>query len=111
MTPGVSAGSNHVGASETWTAIVSWPSGAAAAGVATGESTATVRASRSAGGRDERRTLTVSSVLSIESVRVGVIRVHLDAAAYTVGPFIIWSMKTSGILADAQSILDDTIQM
>jgi len=31
MTPGVSAGSNHAGASETWTASVSCPSGAAAA--------------------------------------------------------------------------------
>jgi len=40
-----------------------------------------------------------------------VIRVHLDVAAYTVGPFIIRSMKTSEILADAKSILDDTIQL
>ena len=39
------------------------------------------------------------------------IRVHLDVAAYTVGPFIIRSMKTSEILADAKSILDDTIQL
>jgi len=30
MTPGVSAGSNHAGASETWTANVICPSGAAA---------------------------------------------------------------------------------
>src|SRR5215471_11464101 len=30
--PGVSAGSNHVGASEMWTSQVTWPSGAAAAG-------------------------------------------------------------------------------
>src|SRR5262252_3379766 len=28
MMPGVSAGSNHVGAIDTWTAQVSWPSGA-----------------------------------------------------------------------------------
>src|SRR5262245_36420318 len=33
--PGVSAGSNHVGASEMWTPQVIWPSGAAAAGAAT----------------------------------------------------------------------------
>src|SRR5437660_11508807 len=32
--PGVSAGSNHVGASEMWTPQVTWPSGAAAAGTA-----------------------------------------------------------------------------
>src|SRR4029450_4064742 len=32
MIPTVSAGSNHVGAMETWTAVVSWPSGAATAG-------------------------------------------------------------------------------
>src|SRR5204863_1449509 len=32
--PGVSAGSNHVGASEMWTPQVTWPSGAAAAGPA-----------------------------------------------------------------------------
>ena len=32
--PGVSAGSNHVGASEMWTPHVIWPSGAAAAGTA-----------------------------------------------------------------------------
>ena len=30
--PEVSAGSNHVGASDTWTAYVIWPSGAPAAG-------------------------------------------------------------------------------
>src|SRR2546430_3012778 len=32
--PGVSAGSNHVGASEMWTPQVTWPSGAASAGTA-----------------------------------------------------------------------------
>src|SRR5215813_7930071 len=32
--PGVSAGSNHVGASETCTPQVTWPSGAAPAGIA-----------------------------------------------------------------------------
>src|SRR5436309_12796764 len=32
--PGVSAGSNHVGASEMWTPQITWPSGAAAAGTA-----------------------------------------------------------------------------
>jgi hypothetical protein len=38
MIPEVSAGSNHVGASETCTAQVIWPSGAAALGeVATAE--------------------------------------------------------------------------
>src|SRR5437867_842713 len=35
MTEGVSAGSNHVGANEMWTAHVTSPSGAAAAGAAT----------------------------------------------------------------------------
>ena len=33
MIPAVSAGSNHAGARETWTAQVSWPSGAAATDV------------------------------------------------------------------------------
>src|SRR5262249_62127163 len=33
MIPWVSAGSNHVGASEMWTPHVIWPSGVAAAGV------------------------------------------------------------------------------
>src|SRR5689334_3427544 len=36
ITDGVSAGSNHVGASETWTANVTSPSAAIAAGVASG---------------------------------------------------------------------------
>src|SRR5262245_61699836 len=35
MIPGVSAGSNHVGAMVTWTPQVSWPSGAASVGPAT----------------------------------------------------------------------------
>src|SRR5882762_1612812 len=118
MTPGVSAGSNHVGARETWTAIVSWPagaserpSGAAAASVATGGSAATVRASRSASARDERRTLTVSSVLSIDSVACRRDRGAPRRRSIHRGPFIIRSMKTAEILADAKSLLEDTIQL
>src|SRR5262245_19960776 len=42
ITAGVSAGSNHVGASETWTAHVTWPSGAAE----TGAPALTTRANR-----------------------------------------------------------------
>src|SRR2546423_406756 len=41
MIPGVSAGSNQVGATETWTAHVSRPSGAPGAGVGTSRATAT----------------------------------------------------------------------
>src|SRR5258707_1065819 len=46
MIPGVSAGSNQVGARETWTAHVAWPSGAAMA--AGGEGTAATTATRAA---------------------------------------------------------------
>src|SRR5215510_11504224 len=59
MTPGVSAGSNHVGASDTCTAIVIWPSGAAGAG--TGTASATARARRATEASEGRRTFTVSS--------------------------------------------------
>src|SRR5438552_18695177 len=52
--PGVSAGSNHVGASETWTPQVIWPSGAAAAGSAP---TAKIIRTRTA---TERRNLIMS---------------------------------------------------
>src|SRR5215831_18434186 len=52
--PGVSAGSNHVGASETWTPQVTWPSGAAAAGPAAAPEIARTRAVT------ERRGLIVS---------------------------------------------------
>src|SRR5882724_417434 len=67
MTPGVSAGSNHVGASDTWTANVICPTGASErpSGAAdTGGTSATVRASTTTDASDERRTVTVSSVLS-----------------------------------------------
>src|SRR6185369_12565689 len=52
MTAGVSAGSNHVGASETWTAHVTWPSGAAETGApmavsATNTTSATARVTSS----------------------------------------------------------------
>src|SRR5262245_16228988 len=45
MMPGVSAGSNHVGASETWTPQVSCPSGAACAAWAPGMATAAATSS------------------------------------------------------------------
>src|SRR5262245_30848300 len=60
MTPGVSAGSNHVGASDTWTANVIWPSGAA--DTAGGSSRA--RARTTANSDDERRCFIVFSVLA-----------------------------------------------
>src|SRR6185503_19057608 len=52
MTPGVSAGSNHVGASVTWSAMVTCPSGEAAAGADEHASATTARA------RSERRAFT-----------------------------------------------------
>jgi hypothetical protein len=66
MTPGVSAGSNHVGARETCTANVSCPSGAAAAGATIGGRIATVSASSRARGSEERRVLTRSSNVAID---------------------------------------------
>jgi hypothetical protein len=48
MMPEVSAGSNQVGASETWTAQVIWPEGWAAAGAAAAVATATARANTNA---------------------------------------------------------------
>ena len=49
MMPAVSAGSNQPGASETWTAQVTWPSGAARAGdeARRGRNNAAIRARRS----------------------------------------------------------------
>src|SRR4029077_21237742 len=64
MTPGVSAGSNQVGARDTCTAIVIWPSGAAGAGA--GTASATARARRATEASERRRTFTGSSDLSIE---------------------------------------------
>src|SRR6266545_7538470 len=61
MTPGVSAGSNHVGASETWTANVICPSGGAAAGTDTAGPSAAVRASTATNVSDEWRGFIVSS--------------------------------------------------
>src|SRR5215831_18703770 len=114
MTPGVSAGSNHVGARETCTAMVSCPAGAserpsvaAVAGHA-GASIATARASTSI--RDERRTLTTSSVLSIESVLVGVFEAPRRRSIHRRGVYNP-AMNTAAILADAKSLLDDTIQL
>src|SRR5262245_41639171 len=61
MTPAVSAGSNHVGASEMWTANVICPSGAAAAGPAPDDRHATASARAVAGTANGRhRRLTVS---------------------------------------------------
>src|SRR5262245_47133524 len=65
MTPGVSAGSNQVGARDTCTAIVSWPSGAAGTGAGTASATARARRATEAG--EKRRTFTVSSCLYLSS--------------------------------------------
>src|SRR5262249_60568245 len=66
MTPGVSAGSNQVGARDTCTAIVIWPSGAAGAGA--GTASATARARRATAASERGRTFTVSSCLSIKAL-------------------------------------------
>ena len=57
MTPGVSAGSNHVGASETWTASVICPSAAPAGGGAGQRARAQVARARTkaTSGRDRPR--------------------------------------------------------
>ena len=57
MTPGVSAGSNHVGASETWTANVICPSAAPAGGGADQRARAAqrTRMARAPSGRDRPR--------------------------------------------------------
>src|SRR6185369_10367949 len=63
ITPGVSAGSNHAGASDTWIANVICPSGAATVGAAMGGTSATARATATTT-TSERRRFIVSSVLS-----------------------------------------------
>src|SRR5262249_52310784 len=81
ITPGVSAGSNHVGASVTVMANVICPAGASerpsgpAAGIGTGRTTAMVRARATADASDERRVMDVDPPGAI----VGWI-VHLHAA-------------------------------
>src|SRR2546427_239909 len=65
MTPGVSAGSNHVGAIVTVTASVTWPSGAPARA---GDDCATAveaKHTRHSARRDERRGRMVSSDLPV----------------------------------------------
>ncbi len=65
MIPGVSAGSNQVGARETWTAHVAWSSGAAMA--AGGEGTAATTAMRAAA-RAARR-MRRGPIITVSSMR------------------------------------------
>ena len=111
MTPGVSAGSNHVGASETWMANVICPSGAAAAGVSPDCGSATIRAVARANVSKAWRSFTVSSVL--RAIHLDVSRCDVLSREHTPPPevAIIPLMKPSAILDDARSILDDTIQL
>src|SRR5262245_12645306 len=71
MTPGVSAGSNHVGASDTWMAKVIWPSGGADAAARPAAGGTTIRTRASARNCQERWSVTLSSILSGASLADG----------------------------------------
>src|SRR5438094_8590400 len=101
--PGVSAGSNHVGASEMWTHQVTWPSGAAAAGTA---ATAEISRTRTA---TERRGL-IMSLLQCRpappGVGAGAGKYSATGISITLGPFDARASFTASAISSGRSTYD-----